>query len=59
VAAVIVLRPGVSAMPEEIRDYVKEKVAPYKYPRVVRFVPELPKTDTGKILKRRIRLAGA
>jgi long-chain acyl-CoA synthetase len=58
VAAVIVLRPGISATPEEIRDYVKERVAPYKYPRVVRFVPELPKTNTGKILKRRIRLDG-
>jgi long-chain acyl-CoA synthetase len=59
VAAVMVLRPGVSAMPEEIRDYVKERVAPYKYPRVVRFVPELPKTNTGKILKRRIQLSVA
>ncbi|MFO7602150.1 MAG: long-chain fatty acid--CoA ligase [Candidatus Desulfacyla sp.] len=59
VAAVIVLRPGISATVEEIRDYVKERVAPYKYPRVVRFVPELPKTNTGKILKRHIRLAGA
>ncbi|MCF8146694.1 MAG: long-chain fatty acid--CoA ligase [Deltaproteobacteria bacterium] len=58
VAAVIVLRPGISTTPEEIRDYVKERVAPYKYPRVVRFVPELPKTNTGKILKRRIRLDG-
>ena len=42
VAAVIVLRQGISATVEEIRDYVKERVAPYKYPRVVRFVPELP-----------------
>jgi long-chain acyl-CoA synthetase len=59
VASVIVLRSGHSATADEIRDYVKERVAPYKYPRVVRFVPELPKTNTGKILKRRIRLAGA
>jgi long-chain acyl-CoA synthetase len=58
VAAVIVLRPGISATPEELRDYVKERVAPYKYPRVVQFVQELPKTNTGKTLKRRIRLPG-
>ncbi len=58
VAAVIVLRPGISATPEELRDYVKERVAPYKYPRVVQFVQELPKTNTGKTLKRRIRLSG-
>ena len=54
VGAVVVLRQGASATPEEIRDYVKERIAPYKYPRVVRFVPELPKTNTGKILKRSI-----
>jgi len=59
VAAVIVPRPGASPTADEIRAYVKERVAPYKYPRVVRFVPELPKTNTGKILKRRISLSGA
>lgn len=57
VCAVIVRRPGVTTTAEEIRDYVKERVAPYKYPRIIRFVPDLPKTNTGKILKRRIRLS--
>ena len=56
VAAVLVRRSDVPATPEEIRDYVKARVAPYKYPRIIRFVPELPKTNTGKILKRRIQL---
>ncbi|MDZ7696142.1 MAG: AMP-binding protein [Deltaproteobacteria bacterium] len=56
VCAVIARRPGVSATSDEIRDHVKERVAPYKYPRIIRFVPELPKTHTGKILKREIRL---
>ncbi|MBW6484798.1 MAG: long-chain fatty acid--CoA ligase [Syntrophobacterales bacterium] len=56
VAAVIVLRRGASATPEEIKQYVKERVAPYKYPRVLRLVAELPKTNTGKILKRSIEL---
>jgi len=56
VAAVIVLREGLFATADVIREYVRERVAPYKYPRIVQFVEELPKTQTGKILKRRIRL---
>ena len=39
---------------EELRDFVKEQVAAYKYPRHVWFVDELPKGPTGKILKREI-----
>lgn len=56
VAAVVVLRPGAEVTDEELRQYVKEKVAPYKYPRVVKFVKELPKTAAGKIFKRGISL---
>jgi long-chain acyl-CoA synthetase len=56
VAAVVVLRPGAKTTDEELRQYVKEKVAPYKYPRVVKFVKELPKTAAGKIFKRGISL---
>ncbi|MFF2774239.1 long-chain fatty acid--CoA ligase [Streptomyces sp. NPDC058052] len=52
VAAFVVLRPGEEATPEEIRAYARERVAAYKYPRVVRVVAELPKGATGKILKR-------
>ncbi|MCB2186882.1 MAG: long-chain fatty acid--CoA ligase [Deltaproteobacteria bacterium] len=57
VAAVVVPRPGVPVTAEEIRAYVKERVAPYKYPRVVQLADELPKTNTGKILKRHIKLS--
>jgi long-chain acyl-CoA synthetase len=56
VAAVLALKPGRSATPEELRDYVKGKVAAYKYPRTVKIVDELPKGPTGKILKREIKL---
>jgi long-chain acyl-CoA synthetase len=50
----VALKPGASAAPEELRDYVKERVAAYKYPRQVWFVDELPKGPTGKLLKRAI-----
>jgi long-chain acyl-CoA synthetase len=40
----------------DIREYVKERVAPYKYPRFVWAVEELPKGPTGKILKRLIEM---
>jgi long-chain acyl-CoA synthetase len=54
VGAAVVLKPGSSASPEELRDFVRSKVAAYKYPRVVWFTDELPKGPTGKILKREI-----
>ena len=56
VAAMVVLREGAAATPDEIRDFVKQRVAPYKYPRIVRITDELPKTHTGKVLKRSIKL---
>lgn len=56
VAAVVVLRPGAEVTADELRRYVKERIAPYKYPRVVKFVKELPKTAAGKIFKRGISL---
>jgi long-chain acyl-CoA synthetase len=55
VAAVVVLRKGASVTPEELVQFVKERVAPYKYPRKIRVADELPKSHTGKILKRTIR----
>ena len=58
VAAVIVLRPGAKVTADDLRRYVKDQVAPYKYPRVVKFMDELPKTAAGKILKRAISLEG-
>jgi len=54
VAALVTLKDGATATPEELRDFVAEQIAAYKYPRVVRLGP-LPKGPTGKILKREIR----
>ncbi|MDT2005604.1 long-chain fatty acid--CoA ligase [Rhodococcus opacus] len=54
VAAAITLRPGVQATPDELRNYVKTRVAAYKYPRHVWIADKLPKGPTGKILKREI-----
>jgi long-chain acyl-CoA synthetase len=54
VGAAVVLKDGASATPDELRDFVKEQVAAYKYPRVVWLVDDLPKGPTGKILKREI-----
>jgi long-chain acyl-CoA synthetase len=54
VRAVVVLKSAGSATEEEISAFVKEKVAAYKYPRSVVFMDELPKTATGKILKREL-----
>ncbi|MCU0300641.1 MAG: long-chain fatty acid--CoA ligase [Candidatus Nanopelagicales bacterium] len=56
IAAAITLKPGASATEDELRDFVKERVAPYKYPRVIWITTELPLTATGKILKREIHL---
>jgi 2-aminobenzoate-CoA ligase len=52
VKAYLVLRPGVAASPElvkEIQDFVKQKIAPYKYPRAIEFRESLPRTPTGKL----------
>ncbi len=58
VKATIVLAKGYTASDElvkELQDYVKKNTAPYKYPRVVEFVEELPKTVSGKIMRAEIR----
>ncbi|HET8977877.1 MAG TPA: long-chain fatty acid--CoA ligase [Solirubrobacteraceae bacterium] len=54
VGAAVALKDGASATPEELRDFVKDQVAAYKYPRQVWIVDDLPKGPTGKILKREI-----
>jgi long-chain acyl-CoA synthetase len=54
VVAAVALRPEATATPEELREYVKERVAAYKYPRYVWLVDALPKGPTGKVLKREI-----
>lgn len=58
VKATVVLAPGYTASEElkkELQQYVKKETAPYKYPRVVEFVAELPKTINGKIRRTEIR----
>jgi benzoate-CoA ligase len=53
--AFVVLKSGGSATEEELKAFVKERLAPYKYPRYIEFVSELPKTATGKIQRFRLR----
>ncbi len=53
--AFIVLKPGQSLSEAEVKAFVKERLAPYKYPRFIEFVGELPKTATGKIQRFRLR----
>jgi long-chain acyl-CoA synthetase len=55
VKAVIALKPGHKATTDDIMAYCKEKLAAYKYPRFIEFRDSLPKTATGKILKRELR----
>jgi acetyl-CoA synthetase len=60
VRAVVVLRDGFApgdALKQELQQHVREQTAPYKYPRVVDFAPELPKTSSGKV-KRALLRAG-
>jgi long-chain acyl-CoA synthetase len=59
VGAAVVLRPGAEATADDVRSFVKERVAAYKYPRHIWFVDELPKGPTGKILKREIKVPDA
>ena len=57
VKAFVVLRPGHEAtdvLARDLQDHAKRVTAPYKYPREIEFVPELPKTRSGKI--RRVEL---
>ncbi|MFF9777301.1 long-chain fatty acid--CoA ligase [Streptomyces sp. NPDC013978] len=54
IAAAVVLRPGAHATPDELREFVKDRVAAYKYPREVWLMDSLPTGPSGKILKREI-----
>jgi 2-aminobenzoate-CoA ligase len=58
VKAYVVLRPGVEPGPDlalELQTFVKGDIAPYKYPREIEFVSALPKTQTGKVQRYRLR----
>jgi len=53
--AYVVCKPGMVLQAEDLKAFVKERLAPYKYPRVIEFVDELPKTATGKIQRFKLR----
>jgi benzoate-CoA ligase len=53
--AFVVLKEGGSADEAELKGFVKDRLAPYKYPRSIAFIAELPKTATGKIQRFRLR----
>jgi benzoate-CoA ligase len=56
--AFVVLKAGQSPSPEleaELKAFVKRELAPYKYPRFIAFIAELPKTATGKIQRFKLR----
>jgi 2-aminobenzoate-CoA ligase len=58
VKACIVLAPGRTgdiALVKELQDFVKSRIAPYKYPRVIEFLEALPKTATGKLQRKALR----
>jgi len=60
VAAVVVLRPGSAATPDELSEYCRSRLASFKKPEVIRVVEELPRNPLGKILRKELReqLAG-
>jgi benzoate-CoA ligase len=53
--AFVVVKPGAAVSDVELKAFVKEKLAAYKYPRAIEFLDELPKTATGKIQRFRLR----
>ena len=58
VKAFCVLRPGVvgdAALVQALQDHVKATIAPYKYPREITFLDKLPRTETGKLQRFRLK----
>ena len=58
VKAYVVLASGITAdasLASDLQDHVKREIAPYKYPRAVEFVAQLPKTETGKLQRFALR----
>jgi long-chain acyl-CoA synthetase len=54
IKALVILEDGATVTEDELVAWGKEQMAAYKYPRIVEFVPALPMTATGKILKREL-----
>ena len=59
IKAFLMLKPGQTVTPEEVIEWSKERMASYKYPRMVEVIDMLPMTATGKILKRELRVKAA
>jgi 2-aminobenzoate-CoA ligase len=62
VKAYVVLRPGYSgdaAATKSLQDHVKATIAPYKYPRTIEYVTQLPRTQTGKLQRFELRRMAA
>ena len=60
--AFVVLKRGFTESPElihELQDFVKQRITPYKYPRRLEFLSELPKSAAGKVLRYKLRGIGA
>ena len=57
--AYVSLRPGFAATPEELIEFCRAEMAAYKYPRRIEVLPDLPKTPTGKLLRRELRQRAA
>jgi len=55
VLACIVLNPSCSMTDEEVREYLSDKIAKYKIPEIVKFMPGLPRNPTGKIMKHELQ----
>jgi 2-aminobenzoate-CoA ligase len=58
VKAYVVLKDGQAAseqMVKVLQEHVKNAIAPYKYPRAIEFVPSLPRTETGKLQRFKLR----
>ena len=56
IGAAVSLKDGAQAGPDELREFVKQRVAAYKYPRHIWILDELPKGPTGKLLRRKITI---
>jgi len=55
VKAFVILRPGCSGTGDELVAFARERLAGYKLPRAIEFVDDLPRTPSGKVLKRELR----
>jgi benzoate-CoA ligase len=55
--AFVVLKPGAQVSEDELKSFIKNRLAPFKYPRYIEFIAELPKTATGKIQRFKLREA--